>query len=139
MRIKTHYIYGVHMNSREAAIHAARTLEENKAEKIAVLDLRKVSPVTNYFVIASVTNQRHMTSLIKTLNTDLKKSGWLHHGVEGHADGRWTLIDYDFLVVHIFTPEARDFYDLEFLWADATRTRWRKPAKKTKNKSTGKK
>jgi len=94
--------------------HIAAALVNRKAVDPVVLDLRGLSEATDYFVIASGTSDAHVRGMAEQLMTRLAP-----HHVEGLAQGRWVLLDYVDVVVHLFHPELREFYQLERLWADA--------------------
>ena len=98
---------------------AIELLHDRKAVDVALLDLRKVSSATDYFLIASGRSDTHVSSIGDHLVDELKNDGVRPAGVEGMRGGRWVLVDYVDFVVHIFHPEARDFYQLERLWGDA--------------------
>ncbi len=95
-----------------------RTLENKKAENIRILDVRKLSGVTDFFVFASASSTVHNRALAKELRGKLKKDWGLHH-MEGVEGGDWILIDFIEVIVHLFLPETREFYALEDLWGDA--------------------
>jgi len=89
-------------------------LADRKAVEPLVLDLRGLSGATDYFAIASGTSDTHVRGMAEHLMARLPP-----HHVEGLAQGRWVLLDYVDVVVHLFHPEVREFYQLERLWADA--------------------
>ena len=95
---------------------------DKKARDVVVLDLRGVSGFTDAFVICSGTSDRQAKSIHDGIHIALKNEhGLLPRRVEGVAESRWILMDYLDVVVHIFTPETRDFYRLETLWGDVPR------------------
>jgi len=96
-----------------------RTLSEHKAYDLVVLDLRQLSDATDYFVIASGSSDTHVRALADHVLTACGQEGRRPHHVEGLAGGRWVLIDFVDIVVHVFHPSLREFYQLERLWADA--------------------
>ena len=98
---------------------AASLLCDRKAERLVCLKMDEVMPITDYFVIATGLNLRHVSALEDRVYRGLKKLGVLPLNRSGRESKNWILIDYGDVVVHIFTPEARDFYDLELLWTDA--------------------
>jgi ribosome-associated protein len=98
---------------------AAELLAERKAQNLLLLDLRKLSSATDYFLLATGTSDMHARSVAEHVIDELKKSGVRPDHVEGLRSGRWVLIDYIDFVVHVFHPAARDFYQLERLWGDA--------------------
>ena len=101
------------------ARRAAAIILENKGTDVVVLDLKGVSDVTDFFIIASGTSDTHVRALGDHVLEDLKKEGTTAHHVEGLQTGRWVLLDYVDFVVHIFHPSLRQFYQLERLWGDA--------------------
>lgn len=98
---------------------AAQICLDNKAADVVVLDLKGVTDMTDYFVIASGTSDTHVRSLGEHVLEELKKEGAAAHHVEGLTSGRWVLLDYVDFVVHVFHPTLRSFYQLERLWSDA--------------------
>lgn len=98
---------------------AAELLFDRKAVDVTVLDLRKVTTTTDYFVIATGHSDTHVSAIGDHLVDEMKKEGVRPSGVEGMRGGRWVLVDYVDFVVHIFHPAAREFYQLERLWGDA--------------------
>lgn len=99
---------------------AYRALDEKKAEDIVALDLRRVSDSLDFFLIATGTSTPHLEALERAVRERLAEIGVRPYGVEGPSS-RWVLLNYGALLVHIMSPEAREFYDLEGLWADADR------------------
>ncbi len=95
------------------------TLEEHKAADVVVLDLRRLSYATDYFVIASGSSDTHVRALAEHVVEECVRRGLRPHHVEGMSAGRWVLIDFVDFVVHVFHPSLREFYQLERLWADA--------------------
>ncbi len=101
------------------ALHCA---SEKKAVDLKVLDLRQIASFTEFFVIASGTNQRQVQAISDEINEQLKKQlSTRPVRIEGYSGGEWVLLDYGDFVVHLFDKDARDFYDLERLWRDANR------------------
>ena len=94
-------------------------LEDKKGTDISVLDLSKVSDVTDCFVICSGTNRSQIQALADGVEEALGRKGLLHKGIEGYDTANWILIDYGDFMIHIFNPESRDFYNLERIWRDA--------------------
>ena len=95
-------------------------LDDKRAKNIAVLDLVGISSSLDYFVVATGESEPQLKALEAGVRERLKEAGVMPKGVEGPSN-RWVLLDYGNVVVHIMSPEARDFYDLEGLWADADR------------------
>ncbi|MEO0102288.1 MAG: ribosome silencing factor [candidate division WOR-3 bacterium] len=96
-------------------------LLEKKGEDILALNLKRLSPITDYFVITTANSSVHAQSLADTILEGLKKEGQLPHHIEGYTGAQWILLDYIDCVVHIFLKEIREFYGLERLWGDAPR------------------
>jgi ribosome-associated protein len=102
------------------AAHRAATLcVDRKSNDVVILNLKPLTDMTDYFVIASGTSDTHVRSVAEHVVTELKKEGTPVYHIEGLAQGRWVLLDYVDFVVHIFHPALRSFYQLERLWGDA--------------------
>jgi ribosome-associated protein len=86
-----------------------------------ILDLRKVTEFTDYFVLASAANQRQMVAVADAVMETLREQGLRPAHIEGYPKQEWILLDYSDFVVHLFTPRTRAFYDLERLWGGASR------------------
>ncbi len=100
----------------EAPLIAARATEVKKALDVRILDLRDISSFTDYFVICSGANARQIQAITDEVQLQLKQHGETPLGVEGYEKADWVLADYGNFIVHIFSPAARAFYDLERLW-----------------------
>lgn len=94
-----------------------------KALDVVVLDVRKLTSVADAFIVCSGRSNRQVTALGEFIKQDLKKQGKQPLNVEGLKEGHWVLMDYGYVIVHIFFEQVRSFYDLEGLWADARRIR----------------
>jgi ribosome-associated protein len=103
------------------AVRAARAALGKKATDVVILDLRKVTAFTDYFVLASAANQRQMVAVADAVMETLREQGLRPAHIEGYPKQEWILLDYDDFVVHLFTPRTRAFYDLERLWGGASR------------------
>ena len=108
-------------DDRAFAIAAARIAAERNCKDIAVLNLSGKSPVTNYFVIATSTSDRQARTVADEIGGQAKKKDFMRFGQAGYEQGRWILMDFVDVVVHIFDEEYREYYDLEMLWGDAER------------------
>lgn len=97
--------------------HITEALEDLKGQKIIELDVREMSDVTDYLIIANGTSNRHVKSLASNVVEDLKPKGFRPLGVEGMESGEWVLVDFGDTVVHVMLPATRDFYELEKLWS----------------------
>jgi ribosome-associated protein len=106
-------------NALAFAQRAAQVATDNKAQDVVLLDLRGVTDMTDFFLIASGTSDTHVRALGEHIIAELKKEGYPVHHVEGLEKGRWVLLDFVDFVVHLFHPTLRNFYQLERLWADA--------------------
>jgi ribosome-associated protein len=110
------------MSPERLAITIAAHAADRKAIDIVALDLREVAGYTDFFVICSGNTDRQAKAIHDAIHQGLKRSdGLLPRRVEGLSEARWVLMDYLDVVVHIFTPETRDFYRLESLWGDVPR------------------
>ncbi len=98
---------------------ALGALEDSKAVDIVALDLRNLSDATDYFMIASGTSDTHVRALANRVIDALSDVSMKPHHVEGMSQGRWVLLDFVDVIVHVFHPTLRAFYQLERLWADA--------------------
>ena len=94
------------------------TLNKNKANNIITIDLKKKSYIADYMIIASGTSSRHLQSLSENLLVELKKSGLDYCKIEGRESNDWKLVDAIDIIVHLFHPEKRSFYDLEKMWSE---------------------
>ena len=106
------------------AKRAALLLDEMKAVDIQVLHLKPLTDMTDYFVIASGTSDTHVRSLADHVVRKLREAGMRVTHAEGVEQGRWALLDYTDVVVHVFHPTLRGFYQLERLWGDAPPMTW---------------
>ena len=102
----------------EVAIAVEAALERNAREPV-LLDLRGISDVTDWFLIASGDSDTHTRAIAENIMERMRESGFRPTGVEGKAGATWILLDYVTLVIHVFLPRVRDYYELERLWGDA--------------------
>ena len=100
---------------------ALAAADDLKARDMVALDLRGLNDATDWFVIASGTSDAHVRGIAQSVQDRLTDAGFKAHHVEGLTQGRWVLLDFVDIVVHLFHPEARAFYQLERLWNDAPR------------------
>ena len=112
------------MTSLELAKKTAAILDNKKAEQINVIKIEDISSLADYFVIANGTSSTHVRALADELEEKLKTEGVSPTRVEGYRSNSWVLLDYSSVVVHVFTGEAREFYDLDRLWADGIKVEW---------------
>ncbi len=109
------------MNSRAKALLAARAAEERKAKDVTVLDIRRLSPFCDFFVIAGGSSGIQVKAIAEMVESKLSEAGFPLDHREGHGETGWILLDYGDVVIHVFYEEQRSFYDLERLWGDAKR------------------
>ena len=95
-----------------------KTLDKNKAQNIISINLKNKSYIADYMIIASGTSSRHLQSLSENLVMELKKNGVENCKIEGKESKDWKLVDANDIIIHIFHPEKRDFYDLEKMWSE---------------------
>ena len=104
---------------KSLALDAARIARERNCTDITVIDLTGISPATNYFVIATGTSARQARTVVDEISVEAKKQGHQRFGIAGYDKGEWILLDFVTVVVHIFSPDQREYYNLEMLWGDA--------------------
>ena len=107
------------MTSYEMAMVLARTLDSKKGEDIKVLKTEDLTTLCDYFVLCTATSNTQIKAISDACEEEMEKRGEPAHHIEGHREGTWLLMDFSSVVVHVFTDEARKYYDLERLWADA--------------------
>lgn len=108
--------------SLELALAAAQTALDNRGRDILILDLREVTCVFDYFVIATGTSRRQIHAMSEEIDHRLEDDlGDSRMSIEGYRESRWVLLDYGSVVIHLFEEETRDYYGLETLWANAKR------------------
>ena len=95
-----------------------KTLNKNKANNIVTIDLKKKSYIADYMIIASGTSSRHLQSLSENIVVELKKFGLDNCRIEGYESSEWKLVDAIDIIVHLFHPEKRTFYDIEKMWSE---------------------
>jgi ribosome-associated protein len=105
------------MNSEQLSTLVVDALEEVKAQDITVLDVRDMTKVTDYMVVASGTSNRHVKALIENVSDKAKAAGQRPIGVEGEDGGEWVLLDLQDVLVHVMQPKVREFYNLEKHWS----------------------
>ena len=104
------------------AIEVTRQVVEaasgKQAQNLVVLDTRQISSFADYFVICNGDSDRQIEAILKEVSSHLKKFGLIAHHSEGDADSGWVLLDLGSVIVHIFSPQQRDYYKLDELWSD---------------------
>lgn len=101
------------------AFLSVQAAANKKAETIKVLDLRGISSFCDYFVICSGLSDRQVQAIADSISIELKEDGFAPVSVEGYREGRWVVVDYGDVVIHVFLDALRDYYDIEKLWFDA--------------------
>ena len=108
----------------ELAVRLAREADATACEDVIIMDVRGISPVTDYFVVATGSSARQLRSVADSIEQVADEYGERPLGTEGLDDARWVLLDFVTVVVHLFDPPSRAHYDLELLWGDAPRVDW---------------
>ena len=117
------------MDSRKLALLCRALAENRKAEDIVILDVRALSSVTDYFVLASGTSEPHLRAIVDEITEKLRDEHDLRpRAVDGTFQAAWVVLDYFDVIVHVMRQDVRDRYDLETLWGDAPHVRARKHA-----------
>ena len=106
------------MEVSEIKSNIEKILDNNKAQNITSINLKNKSYIADYMIIASGTSSRHLQSLSEILVAELKKIGLENCRIEGKDSNEWKLVDTQDVIVHIFHPEKREFYDLEKMWSE---------------------
>jgi ribosome-associated protein len=114
-------------NGEHLAVQVARIAHEHNAEDITVMDLRGLSPVTDFFVICSGTSDRQRQTVCDMVKDYGRSIDQRPLSVSGYQTANWILVDFVDVVLHVFAPEYREYYDLELLWGDAPRVDWNQP------------
>ena len=104
---------------KEIAVAVTKALDEKKGMDIKLLKIDRISSLADYFLICTGTSNTHVKTLCDYAEYTLEQLGETMLGREGHRGNSWELLDYGTIVIHVFTEEAREFYALERLWADA--------------------
>jgi ribosome-associated protein len=109
------------------AVDAARIADETKAEDIVVLDVSKVSSITDFFILCTGTSMPHLKAITRDLREKMVETrGVKPMASEGQSESQWLVLDYGVIMVHVFHQSKRELYALEDLWSDARRVEWRK-------------
>jgi len=111
----------------ELARVCARIADDNRAKDVLLLDLRKATPLVDFFVIATASTRRQSNAIASEIDQEMKSIKEFKLGLEGSEEGRWVLVDYGDFVVHLFSGDARQYYALEEVWGDAPRLDWKDP------------
>jgi len=117
------------MDSRKLALLCRELADNKKAEDIVILDVRELSSVTDYFVIASGTSEPHLRAIVEEITDRLREDRNLRpRAVDGTSQTAWVVLDFFDVIVHVMRRDVRERYDLETLWGDAPRIRQRRRA-----------
>ena len=121
------------MDSRKLALLCREFADNKKAENIVILDVQKISSVTDYFVIASGTSEPHLRAIVEEIIDQLRQEhGVRPNAVDGTVHGAWVVLDFFDVIVHIMRQDIRERYDLEGLWGDAKQVKPKKQAARTR-------
>jgi ribosome-associated protein len=112
--------------SLELAIQCARIGDDNKAKDIVILDLRGITPIFDYFVLMTGASRRQIHTLAEETDAYMRSEGEKRLSIQGYQASRWVVQDYGDIVVHVFDQDARGYYALEELWADAPHVDWKR-------------
>ena len=110
--------------SLEDAVAAARVCDDYRGQDTLVLDLTGITPICDYFVLTTATNRRQLHAIADEVDRVLREAGSRRMGREGYDSDSWIVQDYGDVVLHVFTPQTRELYDLDNLWGDAPRIDW---------------
>jgi len=109
------------VETKDLADAAGRLAVQKKAWDVVVLDLSGLTDIADYFVLASGTSERHVLTISEAIEHGMKEKGMTPFSTEGYEQGRWVIIDYGDVVIHVFLESLRELYDLENLWIEAKR------------------
>ena len=109
----------------QRASMCARVAEENKARNVVILDMRGITPLFDFLVLATGVSRRQIHTLAEEIDAAMHAEGEQRLSIEGYQAGNWVVQDYGDIVVHVFDKDTRDYYALEDLWADAPHMDWR--------------
>lgn len=109
------------INGKERVLLCVNASLKRKAKDLIILNVKELSSFADYFIICSGTSDRQVQAIAESIQENLKENGILPLGIEGERIGKWVLMDYEDIIVHIFYEPIREFYDIERLWADAPR------------------
>jgi len=126
------------VKSRQKALLIADLAKGKLGEDIVILDMRKLSSITDFFVITSASSTKRCQAIAENLETGLSEKGETNYKTEGYRDGLWVIVDAYDVVAHIFYSDVRKFYNLESLWGDAPRIKICQKKKKTRLRKTSK-
>ena len=115
------------MDSRKLALLCRELADNRKAENIVILDVRKISSITDYFVICTGTSEPHLRAIVNEIQENLEEDHQLNpRGMDGSINTSWVVMDYFDVIVHVMRADVRELYNLEDLWGDAPQVKTRK-------------
>ncbi len=114
--------------ARALALACADVADEKKATDIRILDVSQILVITSYFVLATGETRKQLQAIADAIHERLKPLGARRFGVEGYEEGSWILLDYGDVIVQLFDPEKRAYYNLEMIWGDAPQVAWTPPS-----------
>lgn len=106
------------MTSLELAKETVKTMDDKKALDLKVIGIKDISVIADYFVMATGTSSTHVKALADEVEFKMKQIGISPEHVDGYRSNTWIILDYSDVIVHVFTPDAREFYNLDHLWQD---------------------
>jgi ribosome-associated protein len=109
----------------DRAILCARVAEDNKAKDVVILDMRGITPLYDFQVLASGASRRQIHTLAEEMDAAMRQAGDERLSIEGYRAARWVVQDYGDVIVHVFDSDTRSYYGLEDLWADAPHMAWK--------------
>lgn len=104
--------------AKEMVRIAAEAIKDKKGEDVRIIDISKVSVIADYFIIANGSNVNQVQAIVDNVQEELHKNGYINPRVEGYSTASWILLDYNDVIIHVFSKEDRLFYDLERIWRD---------------------
>lgn len=107
------------MDTKALSMEIFKALDDKKGHNITVMDVQDITSIADYFVLATGTSSKHAAALADSVEDELTKMGLEPAHKEGHRSGEWILLDYLDVIVHVFTEDTRQFYNLEKMWKDA--------------------
>ncbi len=109
------------IDGKEQVLLCVNASLKKKAKNLIILNVKEYSSFADYFIICSGTSDRQVQAITASIQENLKEYGIMPLGIEGEKLGRWVLMDYEDVIIHIFYEPVREFYDIERLWSDAPR------------------